>query len=111
MCSIAPGDVGRSSQGIMTTDAPVDTADVIAAYWQIIERAHAHGVAVFDATLTPYGGSGSSTANTTSFVTVTCSPSCASRYSSSHSPSVSAAARHPGSTCPETSKRNEQLAS
>ena len=59
--SIAPGDVDPEFAGIMTTDAPVGTADVIAAYRQIIERAHAHSVAVFGATLTPYGGSGSCT--------------------------------------------------
>jgi lysophospholipase L1-like esterase len=59
--SIAPGDVDPEFAGIMKTDAPVGTADVIAAYRQIIERAHAHGVAVFGATLTPTGGSGSST--------------------------------------------------
>jgi lysophospholipase L1-like esterase len=59
--SIAPGDVDPEFAGIMTTDAPIGTADVIAAYRQIVERAHAHGVAVFGATLTPYGGSGSST--------------------------------------------------
>jgi len=41
--SIAPGDVDPEFAGIMTTDAPVGTADVIAAYRQIIERAHAHG--------------------------------------------------------------------
>lgn len=39
--SIAPGDVDPEFAGIMTTDAPVGTADVIAAYWQIIERARA----------------------------------------------------------------------
>jgi lysophospholipase L1-like esterase len=59
--SIAPGDVDPELAGIMTTDAPVGTADLIAAYQQITERAHAHGAAVSGATLTPYGGSGSST--------------------------------------------------
>jgi lysophospholipase L1-like esterase len=59
--SIAPGDVDPEFAGIMTTDAPVGTADLIAAYRQIIERAHSHGVAVLGATLTPIGGSGSST--------------------------------------------------
>ncbi|WP_432825201.1 SGNH/GDSL hydrolase family protein [Dactylosporangium sp. CA-092794] len=59
--SIAPGEVDPEFAGIMTTDAPIGTADVIAAYRQIIERAHAHGVAVFGATLTPCGGAGSST--------------------------------------------------
>jgi lysophospholipase L1-like esterase len=59
--SIAPGNVDPEFAGIMTTDAPVGTEDLIAAYRQIIGRAHAHGVAVFGATLTPIGGSGSST--------------------------------------------------
>ncbi|HEX3791058.1 MAG TPA: SGNH/GDSL hydrolase family protein [Pseudonocardiaceae bacterium] len=59
--SIAPGAVDPEFAGIMTTDAPIGTADLIAAYRQIIERAHAHGVAVFGATLTPCGGSDSST--------------------------------------------------
>jgi len=31
---------------------------VLAAYQQIIERAHAHGLKVYGATITPYGGSG-----------------------------------------------------
>jgi lysophospholipase L1-like esterase len=31
---------------------------VLAAYQQIIDRAHAHGLKVFGATITPYGGSG-----------------------------------------------------
>ncbi len=59
--SIAPGGADQEFAGIMKTDAPVGTADFIAAYQQIIERAHEHGVAVFGATLTPIGGSGSST--------------------------------------------------
>ena len=59
--SIAPGAVDPELAGMMPTDTPVGTADIIAAYRQIIERAHAHGVAVFGATLTPYGGSSSST--------------------------------------------------
>jgi lysophospholipase L1-like esterase len=59
--SIAPGDVDPEFAEIMKTDAPVGTADLIAAYRQIIERAHAHGATVFGATLTPIGGSGSST--------------------------------------------------
>jgi lysophospholipase L1-like esterase len=59
--SIAPGGVNPEFAGIMTTDAPVGTADLIAAYRQIIERAHAHGIAVFGATITPNGGWGSST--------------------------------------------------
>jgi lysophospholipase L1-like esterase len=59
--SIAPGVVDTEFAGTMTTDAPVGTADLLAAYGQIIERAHSHGVAVFGGTLTPIGGSGSST--------------------------------------------------
>jgi lysophospholipase L1-like esterase len=59
--SIAPGDVDPEFAGIMTSAVPAGTADVIAAYRQIIERALARGVAVFGATLTPCGGSGSST--------------------------------------------------
>jgi lysophospholipase L1-like esterase len=59
--SVAPGEVDPEFAGIMTTDAPIGTADVIAAYRQIIDRAHAHGVAVFGATLTPCGGSTSLT--------------------------------------------------
>lgn len=61
--SIAPGEVDPEFAAIMTTDAPLGTADVIAAYRQIIDRSHSHGVTVVGATLTPYGGSGSSTAD------------------------------------------------
>jgi lysophospholipase L1-like esterase len=32
------------------------TADLITAYDQIVERAHAHGIEVYGATLTPFGG-------------------------------------------------------
>lgn len=35
---------------------PVTVAQLIQAYDQIIERAHAHGIKVIGATLTPYGG-------------------------------------------------------
>ncbi|KAA9150186.1 SGNH/GDSL hydrolase family protein [Amycolatopsis acidicola] len=59
--SVASGEVDPEFAGIMKTDAPVGTADVLAAYRQIIERAHARGVTVFGGTLTPCGGSGSST--------------------------------------------------
>ena len=59
--SIAPGDVDAELAAAMPTDAPVGTADLIAAYRQIIERCHAHGVAVLGATITPSGGADSST--------------------------------------------------
>jgi lysophospholipase L1-like esterase len=35
----------------------VTAAQLIQAYAQVIERAHAHGIKVIGATLTPYGGS------------------------------------------------------
>lgn len=59
--SIAPSDGDLEFPEIMTTDAPIGTQDVIAAYRQIIDRAHAHGVTVLGATLTPIGGSDPST--------------------------------------------------
>jgi len=59
--SIAPGEMDPEFAEIMTTDAPIGTADVIAAYRQIIGRAHAHGVTVLGATLTPIGGSDAGT--------------------------------------------------
>lgn len=61
--SIAPrnGAPNPEFADIMTTDAPISTADVIAAYRQIIDRAHAHGVTVLGATLTPIGGSDAAT--------------------------------------------------
>lgn len=59
--SIAPATVDPEFAETMTTDTTVGTADLLAAYRQIIARAHAHDVAVFGATLTPYGGSGAHT--------------------------------------------------
>jgi lysophospholipase L1-like esterase len=51
----AINDIGRV--GTATPEAP--TADeLIAAYRQIIERAHTHGIRVIGCTLTPYGGAG-----------------------------------------------------
>jgi lysophospholipase L1-like esterase len=48
-------DIGRA--GTPTPEAP--TADeLIAAYRQIVERAHTHGIKVIGCTLTPYGGAG-----------------------------------------------------
>ena len=46
-------DIGREA----TTPAEAVTADeLIAAYKQIVDRAHAHGIAVIGCTLTPYEG-------------------------------------------------------
>src|SRR3954470_2144364 len=48
-------DIGRE----VATPAEATTADeLIAAYKQIIERAHTHGIKVIGCTLTPYGGVG-----------------------------------------------------
>jgi lysophospholipase L1-like esterase len=48
-------DIGRE----VATPAEATTADeLIAAYKQIIERAHTHGIRVIGCTLTPYGGAG-----------------------------------------------------
>jgi len=38
--------------------APVSADDIIAGYRQLIARAHAHGVKIYGATITPYGGAG-----------------------------------------------------
>ena len=35
---------------------PIEASQLVFALNQIIERAHAHGIKVFGATLTPYGG-------------------------------------------------------
>jgi lysophospholipase L1-like esterase len=43
-------DIGRGNV------EPVSADDLIGAYKQIIERAHAHGIRVIGCTLTPYGG-------------------------------------------------------
>jgi lysophospholipase L1-like esterase len=48
-------DIGRI--GTNTPEAPT-AAELIAAYRQIIERAHTHGVKVIGCTLTPYEGAG-----------------------------------------------------
>jgi lysophospholipase L1-like esterase len=49
---------GINDIGYSTTVPPeaVSAADIIAAYRQILERAHARGIAVFGATLTPFAG-------------------------------------------------------
>jgi lysophospholipase L1-like esterase len=56
---------GVNDLGGLARDHEVSAAEhaalvqrLIAAYQQIIERAHAHGLRVFGATITPYGGSG-----------------------------------------------------
>jgi lysophospholipase L1-like esterase len=48
-------DIQRTTAPGGATD-PVTVAQLIQAYVQIIERAHAHGIKVIGATLTPYGG-------------------------------------------------------
>lgn len=42
--------------------APPTAEDLIVGYKQLIERAHTHGIKVYMATLTPYGGAGYSSA-------------------------------------------------
>ena len=51
-------DIGRLHG---TPDAGLTAADLIAAFDQMIERAHSHGIAVIGCTLTPYHGAGYST--------------------------------------------------
>ena len=53
-------DIGRLHN---TPDSGLAAADLIAAMNQMIVRAHAHGIAVFGCTLTPYHGAGYSTDN------------------------------------------------
>jgi lysophospholipase L1-like esterase len=48
-------DIQRTTAPDGASD-PVTVAQLIQAYAQIIERAHAHGIKVIGATLTPYGG-------------------------------------------------------
>jgi len=50
-------DIGRLAKLKDPTDQ-ITAAQLIAALNQIIERAHAHGIKVYGATLTPYGGAG-----------------------------------------------------
>lgn len=59
--SIAPGPIAPEFAAIMTTDAKIGTDDLLAAYRQLIDRAHANGITAFGATLTPVGGSTSAT--------------------------------------------------
>jgi lysophospholipase L1-like esterase len=48
-------DIGMSSMG-MQMGTPVTAEDLIAAHWQMIERAHLHGIKAIGATLTPFAG-------------------------------------------------------
>ena len=48
-------DIGAAKNGHM---APPRPEELIAAYRQIIDRAHDHGVKVFGATILPYKGAG-----------------------------------------------------
>jgi lysophospholipase L1-like esterase len=48
-------DIGMSSMG-MQMGVPVTAEDLIAAHWQMIERAHLHGIKAIGATLTPFAG-------------------------------------------------------
>lgn len=48
-------DISAATRGRAT--ATLTAEEVIAAYRQIVERAHAHGIKVFGATITPYAGS------------------------------------------------------
>lgn len=56
----AINDIGRLHS---VPDAGLTAADLILAYDQMIQRAHAHGIAVIGCTLTPYHGAGYSTEN------------------------------------------------
>jgi lysophospholipase L1-like esterase len=51
-------DIGNAGR---TPAQPVSTDDLLAAYKQLIERAHEVGVKVIGCTLTPYGGAGYAT--------------------------------------------------
>ena len=53
-------DIGRLHNA---PDSGLTAADLIAAFNQMIVRAHAHGIAVIGCTLTPYHGAGYSTDN------------------------------------------------
>jgi len=48
-------DIGRTAQPVLPGD-PTTTTEILFALQQIIDRAHAHGIKVFGATLTPYQG-------------------------------------------------------
>ena len=48
-------DIGHTTHPALPND-PIEASQLVFALNQIIERAHAHGIKVFGATLTPYGG-------------------------------------------------------
>jgi lysophospholipase L1-like esterase len=48
-------DIGMNSMG-MQMGVSVTADDLIAAHWQMIERAHLHGIKAIGATLTPFAG-------------------------------------------------------
>jgi lysophospholipase L1-like esterase len=50
-------DIGHATNP-KNPDNPVTTEELIAAFGQMAERAHTHGIKVIGATLTPYGGAG-----------------------------------------------------
>ena len=52
---------GGTARGVAPMESPfakefVSAQDIIAGYWQIIDRAHQHGIRVFIATMLPYEG-------------------------------------------------------
>jgi lysophospholipase L1-like esterase len=49
-------DIGRATGTNAPPDGTISAEEVIAAYRQIIERAHMHGIKVMGGTLTPYAG-------------------------------------------------------
>lgn len=50
-------DIGTRSRASERHEKPASAEDIIAAYEQIIDRAHAHNIRVYGATITPFGGS------------------------------------------------------
>lgn len=50
-------DIGRLAHPHLPGDL-ITADDLIAGYKQLIERAHEHGILIYGATLTPYGGAG-----------------------------------------------------
>jgi lysophospholipase L1-like esterase len=50
--------IGINDIGNSPNTTPIPAADLIAGYRQVIARAHAKGIAVFGATLTPFEGAG-----------------------------------------------------
>lgn len=50
-------DIGTRAQASRRNEQPASAEDIIAAYQQIIDRAHAHNIRVYGATITPFAGS------------------------------------------------------